>query len=464
MEKQESAVKFIRIFVAIAVLALAGKASGQTVTIIYQFGGGNAFPNNLIQGSDGNFYGTTYLDGTANDGAVFRMTPGGILTNLYSFTGLSGDGDGAYPWAGLIQAKDGNFYGTTSDGGLGNGTVFRISPAGKLTNFYLFGSTRYGGGIPIAPLAQGTDGNFYGTTDKGGTSGHGAIFRISPSGVYTTLYSFAGPPTDGGNPAAGLVQGTDGNFYGTTQGGQSAGAVFRISPAGNYTNLHTFLGYGDGGDPVAGLVEGTNGSLYGTTLGGTVYEITPSGTLTVLYSVIVSNLDGPQAPLVLASDGNFYGTTYSGGTSTNCPGCGTIFRVSPSGVITTIYNFAGTPNDGSLPEAAIVQGSDGNLYGTTEGGGTNGYGTIFRLSVPLNPPANQISSTLVDSSGTNVVFSIPSVAGETYQLQFSPSMNPTNWSNVAGVCVSNSIGAALTVTNFGGATGPQGFYRFAITP
>jgi uncharacterized repeat protein (TIGR03803 family) len=141
---------------------------------------------------------------------------------------------------------------------------------------------------------------------------------------------------------------------------------------------------------------------------------------------------------------------------------GTVFSITPQGTLTTLYEFGGVSNDGDQPQAALVQGSDGNFYGMTPFGGMHGYGTVFRISIPLNPPPNQISA--VQLSGTNLVFSVPSVAYETYQLQFSGSMNPTNWSNITGAFVSNGIGALLTLTNLGGAVGPQGFYRFAITP
>ena len=158
------------------------------------------------------------------------------------------------------------------------------------------------------------------------------------------------------------------------------------------------------------------------------------------------------------SDGNFYGTTENGGTNNK----GTIFRISSSGTYTVVYSFVGGPNDGDSPSAGLVQGSDGSFYGTTYGGGTDVYyGVEFKLTVPLNPPANQISGLQI--AGNDVVISVPAVAGETYQLQFSSSMNPTNWINVPGVSVTNSIGALLTLTNFGGAVGPQGFYQFDIT-
>jgi uncharacterized repeat protein (TIGR03803 family) len=415
-----------------------------------------------VQGSDGNFYGTTGYGGTNNDGTVFRVSPSGSYTSLHSFIGRPSDG--ATPYAGPVQGRDGNFYGTTQEGGAsGDGTVFRIGPGGTYTTLYSFVGSPTDGASPYAGLVQGPDGNFYGTTGYGGTKGHGTVFRISPGGTIKVLYSFAGSPTDGGAPN-GLVQGSDGNFYGTTsEGGTSTncvfgcGTVFRINPSGTYANLYSFTGY-----PFDGLVQGSDGNFYGTTYEGgthnlgTVFRISPGGTYSNLYSFVGSPTDGanPTAGLVQGSDGNFYGTTGYGGTRGN----GTVFRISPDGGCSNLYSFVGM----AAPYAGLVQGPDGNFYGTTQAGGTTDNGTVFKLTVPLSPPANQVSAAqIVDN---DVTFSIPSVAGETYQLQFSSSMSPTNWINVASVSVTNSIGALLTVTNFGGVVGPQGFYRFAITP
>jgi uncharacterized repeat protein (TIGR03803 family) len=474
--------KMLRVLFASTLLVLAGRtfnASGQTETNPYSFPG---YPNDganpyagLVQGSDGNFYGMTRAGGTNNYGTVFRISPSGSETNLHSFGGPL---DGLTPFAGLIQASDGNFYGTTDGGGTnGDGTVFRISPVGAYTSLYSFVGYPSDGSYPQAGLVQGSDSNFYATTKEGGMNSRGTIFRITPSGTETTLYSFGSSPNDGNFPEAGLVRGSDGNLYGTTDGGGTnpcqCGTVFRISPSGSYSNLYSFGGpfYGGGSLPQAALVQGSDGNFYGTTVtggtnggmnlnGATIFRISPSGSYTMLHSFAGSpNGNGPPSPqagLVQGSDGNFYGTTPTGGTNNE----GTVFRISPSGSYTILYSFGNYTGDGADPGAAPVQGSDGNFYGTTVAGGTNGYGIVYKLTVPLSPPANQISG--VQFSGSDIVFSIPSVAYETYQLQFSSSMNPTNWVNEGGTIT--SIGALLTLTNFGGANQPQGFYRFAITP
>jgi uncharacterized repeat protein (TIGR03803 family) len=208
-------------------------------------------------------------------------------------------------------------------------------------------------------------------------------------------------------------------------------------------------------------VQGSDGNFYGTTTGGggtangagTVFRIGPSGSYTTLYSFSNSPPDGaqPEAGLVLGSDGNFYGTTYGGGTNT-C-GCGTLFRISPSGQYKTLYSFSALGT--GEPEAGLVQGSDGNFYGTT-------LGIVFKMAASLPSPANQMNSVSV--AGTNVAIAVSSVAGETYQLQYATDLTSGNWSNVPGVSVTNSPGGSLTVTNLGGAISPGRYYRMVITP
>lgn len=481
-------------------LVLAGwqlDTRAQSVTNLYSFigspGDGGNSQSPLVQGSDGNLYGTavggTFGPGTNNYGTVFRISPSGSFANLHSFK----VSDGAHPFAGLVQGADGNFYGTTEQGGntnlyhgVGAGTVFRITPSGILTSLYSFAGVP-DGAFPYAELVQGSDGNLYGTTIAGGNTnyngafGNGTVFRVNPNGTYSNLYSFGSSPSDGINPNT-LVQGRDGSFYSTTETGGlfGLGTAFRISPSGSYTNLYSFGSFPtDGAEPNGRLVQGSDCNFYGVTAAGgikgfnnpygygTVFRISPSGSYTNLYS-FTGPPDGrnPYAGVVQGSDGNFYGTTDQGGTSVNrLNGCGVIFRISPSGDYSNLYSFSNLIGDGIGPEANFVQGSDGNFYGTTPSGGINNSGTVYRLSVPLNPapyPINQITNAQV--AATNVIFNVVSIAGETYQLQFSSSMTPTNWVNVPGVSVTNSIGALLTVTNLGGAVGPQGFYRFAITP
>ena len=382
--------KILRILLVIVLVVVSGRAfnaNAQTKTNLYSFGN---FPNDgnqplagLVQGSDGNFYGTTGYGGMNGTGTVFRISPSGNYTNLYSFIGSPNDGSS--PWAGLVQGNDSNFYGTTYAGGLnGNGTVFQISPSGNYTNLYSFVGSPNDGSRPWAGLVQGSDSNFYGTTGYGGLNDNGIVFQISPSGCYTNLYSFAGYPDDGREPN-GLVQGSDGNFYGTTYDGgtNDNGIVFQINPSGCYTNLYSFAGSpNDGAHPEAGLVQGSDSNFYGTTwLGGTndygtVFRISPSGSYTNLYSFAGYPNDGREPNgLVQGSDGNFYGTTWLGGMNDG----GTVFRISPSGSYTNLLSFGNSPNDGNQPLAGLVRGSESSFYGTTYSGGVSNAGTVFLL-------------------------------------------------------------------------------------
>ena len=281
----------------------------------------------LVQATDGNFYGTTEVGGHGY-GTVIKITPQGVLTAIYSFN----VDDGATPRAGLVQATDGNFYGTTFEGGAEvHGTVFKITPQGTLTTLYSFCHQLPcpDGSRPEAGVVQATDGNFYGTTSEGGANGYGTVFKITLGGALTTLHSFNS--SDGATPAAKLVQAIDGNFYGTTSAGGTygAGTVFEITPQGALSTLHSFNG-ADGLSPDAELVQATDGIFYGTTFFGgsnnlgTLFKITPQGTLTMLHN-FMGSMDGssPQAGLVQASDGNLYGTTVYGGSA----GYGTVFRL-----------------------------------------------------------------------------------------------------------------------------------------
>jgi uncharacterized repeat protein (TIGR03803 family) len=342
----------------------------------------------VIQGTDGNFYGVTEYGGAYSGGTVFKITPGGGLTDLYNF------GYDAYPFGALVQATDGNFYGTTTAGN-NWGTVFKITKKGKLTTLYTFDGTD--GSSPYAGLIQAADGELYGTTYNGGASdtcpydyGCGTVFKITRKGQLTTLYSFGG--ADGERPFAGLLQATDGNFYGTTsEGGTNGyGTVFKITSEGMLTTLHSFDGT-DGEDPTAGLIQAADGNFYGTTAtggngNGTVFKITAGGKLTTLHRFEGTNGISPSGGLIQATDGNFYLTTEFGGiaeTFCSSDSCGMIFELTPEGTLTALQRFDGT--DGGNPYAGLLQSTNGSFYGTTIAGGSNGFGTIFSLSTGLSP-------------------------------------------------------------------------------
>ena len=263
-----------------------------------------------------------------------------------------------------------------------------VSPSQTLTTLHNFAGQPNDGKNPYAGLVQGRDGNFYGTTESGGATNHGMVFKMTPSGTVTILYSFPGYPSGGGDPTGTLIQASDGNFYGTTNGGNGGGIVFKITSNGALTTLHTFQpGQGDGGYPYAGLIQASDGNFYGTTNqggihfgNGTVFKITPNGTETVLYSFACSDSSGcrPIGGLVEGSDGNFYGTTSQGGSGSN--DTGSVFKITPSGTLTTLHNFCYNCGEGYDSYATLVQATDGNFYGTTEGGGAHGDGTVFKIT------------------------------------------------------------------------------------
>ena len=365
------------VFAAALAVSLTAAAYAQTFSVVYNFGTKATEPFSpqysgiLAQGRDGNIYGTA-LGGTNLAGAAFKITPAGKLTTTYSFNGS----DGGNPSAGLTLGTDGNFYGTTVQGGSSSwGTVFKVTPAGVLTTLYNF-TLGTDGGQPYAPPVQGNDGNFYGTTTNGGPSGAGTIYKITTSGTFTPLYQF--DITHGTSPFSPLVLGIDGNFYGTavSGGANGDGVVFRITSSGKLTLVHSFDDT-HGRSPVGPVVQGTDGNFYGTTLnGGThgsgvVFKMAPSGALTVLHNMNGTTEGyGPYAGVVQATDGNFYGVNANGGTaSTGCPsGCGVLFKVTPTGTFTVLHNFDGPT--GNTPFVTPSQHTNGLIYGDTSSGGT----------------------------------------------------------------------------------------------
>ncbi len=390
-------------------LAVGGVSFINQESILHSFSGypldGASSYAGLIQGSDGSFYGTTYGGGSNHNGSVFKIIPAGLETMLYSFQGSYSECGicAAGAGAALLQGSDTNYYGTTSDDGTYSaGTVFKITSTGVETVLYSFGSGPTDGMGPGAALIQGTDGNYYSTTQFGGTHSGGTVFKITPTGVETVLYSFGGEPADGIDPGDTLIQGSDGNFYGTTYfgGTHGGGTAFKISPAGVETVLYSFGRVADGPNASAApsaLIQGSDGDFYGTTFNlgtygrGTAFKISPTGVATVLYSFGGGAADGsnPSAALIQGSDGNFYGTTVGGGAyaGEGAPASGgTVFQITPTGVETVLHSFGGGTADGYYSPSALIRARDGNIYGTTGGGGTFGNGVVFKLTNVMPAP------------------------------------------------------------------------------
>jgi len=386
------------VFLFSGVAAVASHA--QTLTTLVTFGGSPTAPYSaLVQGTDGNFYGTTVYGGSSSCsmgcGMVFKVTPSGTLTTLHTFCAQRTCADGSNPYAGLVLGTDGNFYGTTALGGAHNsGTVFRITSEGKLTTLYSFCAQANcaDSESSSAALIEASDGDFYGTT-YGGAHGVGAVFKITPQGKLTTLYSFCAQTScaDGSDPIGGLFRGTDGALYGTTYGGGAYGygTVFKLSAAGIFTTLHSF-DFTDGQNPTASLIQASNGKFYGSTFSGgralnncgngcgSLFAITSTGKFATLDNFDWSNGFEPYSAMIQATDGNLYGTTVDGLS------VGTIFNTTLRGSsLTTLSAFNGGL-DGIYPFAGLLQATNGTFYGTTAGnGGTSS--TVYSLDMGLGP-------------------------------------------------------------------------------
>ncbi len=387
-------------FLAVAAaLLLAGpllwvhSASASTVTTLARLGGnpdGYHPRAALIDGGDGFFYGTSEAGGPPNCGTVFKVAPDGTLTTLYIFTG---GGDGANPIGGLVRGSDGNFYGTTSGGGSGTtGTFFKMTAAGALTTLHSFDASTFAGltknnegARPSGTLVQGSDGNFYGTAISGGSEGSGTVFRLSPAGAFTKLVDFDSVGYDYAFPSTALVQGNDGNFYGVLENGgpNGYGSVYQVTPAGALATIYEFTNDSDGELPSGGLVKGSDGNFYGTTMRGgpddvgTFFRITPGGMLTTLHDFAdaAEGMAG-SVPLTLGADGNFYGATTLDGPT----GLGAVYRLTPAGALTVLAGFTSPDRQEGTDPTGVLLGGDGNLYGATRYSGNGDAGTLFKVA------------------------------------------------------------------------------------
>ncbi len=385
-------------------------------TVLYTFTGGTdgGYPfGELIRDSAGNLYGTAQYGGASGAGVVFKVDPSDNETVLYSF---SGGNDGAIPIAGLVRDSAGNFYGTTFSGGTGQvGVVFELSPSGSETVLLNF-ARGDNGHYPFAGVIRDSTGNLYGTTLWGGNGEAGVVYELNAAGQQTILYSFPSV-TDGRYPNSPVTLDSAGNVYGTTFYGGAAGdgTVFKLDSQGHETILHAFVGNESGGKPNAGVILDSQGNLYGTatsspaTVGlgnGVVYKVDPSRNYTVLYT-FTGGTDGgyPNAGVIRDSSGNLYGTTELGGTS----GSGVVYALNPSGNEKVLYSFTGGA-DGGIPEGGLIRDGDGNLYGTTTYGGVSGAGVVFKVDSSGNETvlysftggtdgANPLAGVVRDSSG-----------------------------------------------------------------
>ncbi len=467
--------RLVSVIGGILMMLAASVAPAQTFTSLVDFNntnGSSPYYTSLVQARDGNLYGTTEGGGASFDGTVFRLTPAGTLTTLYSFCAQPSCTDGAFPMGGLVLGTDGNLYGTTTEGGTSNyGTVFKISTTGTLTTLHSFISTD--AAWPYSALIQVSGGVFLGTSFEGGAFNGGTVYEVSTSGTVKTIYSFCTEShcTDGGDPVGALVRGSDGNFYGTTPfgGASNFGVIFKISRTGGFTKLRDFLST-DGAQVWSTLIQ-NGSSLIGTAAAGgassacvggcgTIFKVTTAGVVTTLHSFDSTDGAGPVAGLVQGTDGNLYGTTLFGGAN----GDGTIFKSTVAGTVTSLHSFVGT--DGNQPYGGLVQDTNGTFYGMTTGGGIGsclaiGCGTAFSESTGLAafvktvPTSGKVASTVVilgtnlkgatsiSFNGTAAIFSVVSASQITATVPTGATTGKVQVVTPGGTLTSN---VSFTVT------------------
>jgi uncharacterized repeat protein (TIGR03803 family) len=461
-----------------AVLLATGLASAQSFNNLHSFSSSNdgEYPySGVVLAPDGNFYIAIYGGGSHADGTIVKLTPSGASTVLHDFSGT----DGSNPGGNLVVATDGHLYGGTGTGGSGSnpfGTFFSIIPGGAFTSLATF-NTATGDTGPHGRIIETAPGTFYGVTFSDGSENDGSVYSATSTGTITSLYNFTGN-ADEKYPAGGVIQGSDGNFYGTAsdylldaQGGN--GIVYKLTPGGKITVLHTFAD-SDGQAPSGALVEGADGDFYGTAAyGGTddyglIYKISPTGTFSILHIFTHTGTDGavPSDGIMLASDGNFYGGTAEGGDGDSGKGGGTIFKMTPSGTVTTLYNFcsASSCTDGAAAYAPPDQGTDGSLYGTAAKGGANDEGVFYHLTLsPALPVPVQLSfspATISLGNSATLTWTIPYAFSKTEQFCFATGQTGAgSWTGVqTGSLTGNNYSGSASIT-----PAATGTYTYSLT-
>ena len=461
---------------AVAILLLVVGASAtthaQTYTDLYNLGSKSADPTYpgwlglFAQGRDGNLYSTSQTGGKGF-GTVFQLSPAGKMTVLYSFQNKN---DGAFPKSGLTLGTDGSLYGTTSAGGsVGYGIVFKITTSGKFTVLHNFNGNTEGAPADTPPI-QGADGNFYGTVSDGGNAVFGTVYKMTPSGKMTVLYTFGGTVR---YPVA-LTLGIDGNFYGTFLSGSGAnvdGGVFKITPHGKFSVLHSFNGT-DGQNPMGAIIQATDGNFYGTTREGgsssegVVYKMTPAGALTDLRS-FANDTHGfaPFAGLAQATDGKLYGVT-----STN-PGTsyGVLFQITSTGTYSDLVLFSNTAGKfpGADPQVSIFQHTNGTLFGDTYGGGSGKLcfcGVLYSLNMGLGPFVSFVGPLFEGKVGKTIEILGQSFTGAT-KVSFhgvTATFTVVSDSYLTAVVPAGATTGSVTVNTPGGTLTSNRIFR--VTP
>lgn len=454
----------LALFGATLIFALPGAASTGAFTVLHSFSGpdGQTPAAPLVQGADGFFYGVAAHGGNFTvlppdgSGTVFRMDASGSLTTLHTFLGP----EGAWPKS-LIQGRDGFFYGTATYGGQpsisnlnpGLGTIFRMDATGVVTVLHVFPHSVGGGSSEPGPIVQGADGALYGgALGEFGTSAVGGyIYRFDPiTGDFRHLHDFVG--SDGAVPTGPLFQAGDGFFYGTTnQGGSwNAGVIYKVDVLGNFVLLHSLsiLYPGEGSEPKGGVIQASDGFFYGTTelggYGGEIFRMDAAGNFTVLHRFDAYFSDGglPVSGLIEGRDGFLYGTASRGGQPVTDPNRhGVVYRMDKAGAVTVMHTFTGP--DGYEPWAALVQATDGRLYGSTVVGGASGLGVLFRVDPSAPPPPPPPPPPAVSLS--SLTLSPTQVRG---------GLTSTGTVKLSGAAPSGGLAVALSSSNKNVATVP----------